>query len=144
LARAERTNTPVAFLVVDVNGMRHINQDHGYATGDAVLRTIGTIIRKQLRLSDVPARWGVDEFAVLLYGSDAQGAVAVARRIAVDLAQESFQDPTTGQSFQVTVSQGIAAYPAHTRDKSGAELVDRAYEAMRNTRPGQPVAVWSG
>ncbi len=143
ISRAERSHAPVAFLVVDVGGLERINREHGYSTGDTVLKEIGGAIRKQLRQTDIPSRWGVDEFGVLLYNSDAQGAEIVARRIAADVGQRSFADPATHREFSVAVSEGIAVYPAHTQDLTGSELVDRAYQAMRRARSEHPVVVWS-
>lgn len=143
MSRAERSKTPVAFLVIDVNGLDQINREHSYSAGDAVLQTLGRIIQKQLRVTDVPSRWGVDEFGVLLYNSNEAGAESVARRVATELGKQSFSDPTTGRAFNVSVAQGIAAYPAHTTDKTGTELVDRAYQAMRRAKTEQPIVVWS-
>jgi diguanylate cyclase (GGDEF)-like protein len=143
ISRAERSETPLAFLVVDVNGMDQINREHGYSSGDAVLKALGGIIQKQSRLSDIPSRWGVDEFGVLLYNSDALGAEAVAARIAEDVSRESFTDPTTGRPFTVSVSAGIAVYPVHTKDKTGTQLVDHAYEAMRRAKSGHSITIWT-
>lgn len=143
ISRAERSKTPLAFLVVDVDGMDRINREHGYSSGDAVLKALGAIIQKQSRLSDIPSRWGVDEFGVLLYNSDAQGAHAVAARIAEDVSRESFTDPNTGRTFTVSVSAGIAVYPAHTEDKSGTQLVDHAYEAMRRAKSDHSIVIWT-
>ncbi|MGE5264778.1 MAG: GGDEF domain-containing protein [Acidobacteriota bacterium] len=142
ISRAERSKTPLAFLVVDVDGMDQINREHGYSSGDAVLKSLGAIIQKQLRLSDIPSRWGVDEFGVLLYDSDAQGAEAVAARIAGDVSREAFADPNTGRPFAVSVSVGIAVYPVHTQDKSGTQLVDRAYQAMQRAKFDHSIAIW--
>jgi diguanylate cyclase (GGDEF)-like protein len=145
ISRAIRSKTPVAFLVVDVNGLEEINRKHGYSAGDAVLQTIGQVLQKQLRTTDVPSRWGADELGILLYNSDAIGAEVVAKRVLAGLAQQSFADPTTGQPITVTVSQGIAAFPTHTQDKTGNELVDRAYQAMRRSKEqaDHPVVVYS-
>ncbi len=137
MARAQRSKTPVAFLVVDVNGLERINRAHGFSAGDAVLRTLGAVVQKQLRATDLASRWGVDEIALLLYNSDAAGAAIVARRIAADLARQSFGDPATGKSFGVTVAQGIASFPEHTVDASGAALVERAYAALRRAQERQ-------
>ncbi len=143
IARADRSNTPLTFLMLDIVGLDQINREHGYSMGDAVLRTLGQIIEKQLRVSDVPSRWGVDELGVLLYNSDAEGGQVVAQRIAQELAQEHFTDPATGQLFGATISGGIASYPAHTADNSGTDLVDHAYQAMRRAKPDNRVVVWS-
>lgn len=145
MSRALRSKTPVAFLVMDVDGLEDINRQHGYSAGDTVLHTVGQVLQKQLRVTDVPSRWGPDELGILLYNSDAAGAEVVARRVTSDLAQQSFADPTTGKPFTVTVSQGIAAFPAHTQEKSGKEMVDRAYQAMQRSKgqPGHPIVVYS-
>ncbi len=142
VSRAERSKTPVAFLIVDVDGLDRINREHGYSVGDAVLETVGRSIQKLLRVTDLPSRWGADEFGVLLYNSDAQGALVVAQRLADDLSLFSFAD-ASGSDFHVSVSQGIAAFPAHTQDHSGAELVDRAFQAMRQAKPNHSIVVWS-
>jgi diguanylate cyclase (GGDEF)-like protein len=143
MSRAERSKTPVSFLVVDVNGLDHINREHGYSSGDLVLRTIGGIIQKQLRATDVSSRWGVDEFGILLYNSDAKGAEVVAQRIATEIGKQTFAEPSSGRAFQVTISQGIAAFPTHTVDKSGIELVDHAYQAMRHSKATRSISVYS-
>jgi diguanylate cyclase (GGDEF)-like protein len=142
ISRAERSKTPVAFLLIDVDGLDRINREHGYASGDAVLETLGRAIQKQLRVTDLPSRWGVDEFGVLLYNSDAQGAQIVAQRLAEEVSVFAFSD-SGGHDFHVTISQGIAAFPTHTKDRSGAELVDRALQAMRRAKPQHGIVVWS-
>lgn len=143
ISRAERSQTPVAFLMVNVHGMDAINRDRGHSAGDAVLQTVGQAIQKQLRATDLPSRWGADEFGVLLYNSDENGAEAVAFRLADDLAQHPPVDPSSGQPLMVGLSQGIAAYPAHTQDKSGAELVDRAFQALQRAESSHSIIVWA-
>ena len=145
ISKAQRSKTPIAFLLVDVDGLDKINHTHGYSAGDAVLKAVGQVMQKGLRVTDLPSRWGVDELGILLYNSDATGAEVVAKRVTADLAKQSFADPTTGTPFTVTVSQGIAAFPAHTADKTGKELVDRAHQAMERSKAqaGHPVIIWS-
>ncbi len=142
IARAERSKTPVAFLVIDVRAFDGVNREYGYGIGDTVLSVVARTIQKELRTTDIPSRWRMDQFGVLLYNSDATGAETVAQRIAGDLAQEAFIDPTTGHSFQVQVAQGIATFPASTRDRSGKELVDRAFQAMERAKPDHSITVW--
>lgn len=145
MARAERSKTPAAFLAIDVNGLEKINREYGYSAGDAVLQALGRIIQKQLRMTDVPSRWGVDEFGVFLYNCDAAGAEVVARRVAAELARESFTDPTTRHSFTATIAQGIAAFPTHTVDGTGAQLIDYAYQAMHRAKGSAngSIVIWS-
>lgn len=142
IARAERSNTPVSFLVVDVSALDLVNREYGYATGDVVLTVVGRTIQKELRTTDIPSRWRIDQFGVLLYNSDAHGAEIVAQRIANDLAEETFTDAATGHAFHVRVAQGIATFPTNTRDRSGKELVDRAFQALDRAKADHSIMVW--
>lgn len=143
ISRAERSKTPLAFLVLDVDDLGRINEKYGYDTGDSVLQTIGRIIQKQLRASDIPGRWGVDEFGVLLFNSDPTGAETVARRILAQVADHPFTGSAGGKEFRVAVAAGIAAFPAHTQDKTGSELVERAYHALGQAKAANSIVVWS-
>jgi diguanylate cyclase (GGDEF)-like protein len=143
ISRAERSQNPVSFLAIRVNGLEEIRHERGFAVADTVLQAIGRIIQKQLRVTDVASRWGADEFGMLLYNSDASGAENVAQRIASDLGDQTFTDPANGHTFKVAVTQGIAAFPAHTKDKSGKELVARAFQAMRHAQARGGIATSS-
>ncbi len=142
IARADRSHTPVSFLVIDVAALDRVNREYGYAAGDMVLHSVGRTIEKELRTTDIPSRWRMDQFAVLLYNSDAHGAEIVAQRIAGDLATETFTAPSNGQAFHVQVAQGIATFPTNTRDRSGRELVDRAFDAMERAKADHSIMVW--
>jgi diguanylate cyclase (GGDEF)-like protein len=145
IGRADRAHLSVSFVVMDVNNMAQINRDYGYAMGDEVLRVLGRTVQKQLRVTDIPSRWGPDEFGILLYNSDAAGAEVVARRMVQDVAQTTFTDPASGRTCNVQVTLGIASYPGHTQDRSGNELADRAYEALRQAKQaGSRIAIWGG
>ncbi len=147
IARAERAKLPLSFLLIDVNNLSRINRELGFATGDAVLDSLGKIVEKQLRATDIPSRWGPDEFGILLYNSDATGAEIVARRVASDIAAENFINAATGEPLQVSVSQGIATFPSHTVDRTGQELTARALEAVRVVKArngtGESIAIYS-
>ncbi len=143
ISRAERSQNPVSFLAIDVPGLEEIRHERGLAVADAVLQGIGQIIQNQLRLTDAASRWGTDEFGVLLYNSDATGAENVAQRIAAEVAARAFADPTSGQRLTVAVAQGIATFPTHTKDRSGKELVDRAFRASRRAQTDGGITVSS-
>ncbi len=143
ISRAERSQSPVSFLAIRVNGLEEIRHERGFAVADKVLQVIGQIIQKQLRMADVASRWGANEFGVLLYNSDASGAENVAQRIAADLGHQTFTDPANGHTFEVAVTQGIATFPTNTNDKSGKELVARAFQAMSHARARGGIAASS-
>ena len=126
LARAERLGGSLALILADLDDFKAVNDQHGHPTGDAVLQEFADVLRESIREMDVAGRWGGEEFAVVLPGTDEEGAAHVAERLRrsleqrVILAQDGIPVPTT-------VSIGVAAYPAaDSRDA----LVDAADEAL--------------
>jgi diguanylate cyclase (GGDEF)-like protein len=81
LARSERSGEPVSLLLIDVDGLKLLNDTHGHIVGDAALRTIAALLEHESRTIDVVARYGGDEFAVILPGVDADGARSYANRV---------------------------------------------------------------
>ncbi len=105
--RARRYTRPLALLYVNVDNLATVNESHGERVGDLVLRQIGRILRDNLRTSDMGARVGGDEFAVILPETGLEGAFTVAerlRRSVHDFPMMLGHDPV-----QVTISVGVAA-----------------------------------
>src|SRR4051794_22281094 len=90
-ARAARTGEPLALVLIDLNRFKEINDLYGHAAGDAALVAVGQSMRRVLRGTDVAARVGGDEFALLLPNTDAGAAGAIGRRLA-ELAAEPDRD----------------------------------------------------
>ncbi len=80
-ARARRFGTPMAVVLLDVVGLKAVNDRHGHGAGDTVLQTVARALSSAARASDVPARLGGDEFAVLLLGADERGAAMFLERV---------------------------------------------------------------
>src|SRR6185503_4853523 len=89
-ARAKREEQPAAVLMIDLDHFKRINDSHGHPAGDEVLRGVAEVLREALRAQDVPGRYGGEEFGVLLPGSDAAGAEAIAERIRRKIEWASF------------------------------------------------------
>lgn len=126
--------SPLALLFLDLDGFKAVNDRHGHAAGDGLLRRVADRLTAELREGDTAARLGGDEFALLLPGTSAVGAAAVARRIIAVLSEPMELVP--GLSGAVGVSIGIACGP---RDGQSLEALlpeaDSAlYEAKRAGR----------
>ncbi len=113
--RAERHNYPFAVLVIDLDNFKAINDSYGHAFGDRFLQAFANCIHGALRNGDVLARYGGDEFVVILPESSAEQAYAVSERILANSADLSLQSPDLA-TVQATVSIGIAIYPEHAKD----------------------------
>jgi diguanylate cyclase (GGDEF)-like protein len=108
-AQARRHGTPAALLLVDVDGLKSINDNHGHRAGDALLADLGRTIGAALRTADLPARIGGDEFAVILPDTALPEAETVARKVVAlfDTDLQGVPRPADGQG--ATVSVGAAA-----------------------------------
>ncbi len=105
---AARSHLPLSLAVLDIDGLRRINRQHGIAAGDAVLRRLGQILLKTLRAEDVVARLGGDEFVIAMYNARKQDAVARLQTVLDSFGQESFpeaRDRTLTARFSAAVVQ---------------------------------------
>jgi diguanylate cyclase (GGDEF)-like protein len=110
IEKARVTKQPLALMLLDLDGLKLINDEYGHGVGDIVLANLGRAMATHTRQNDVPARLGGDEFGVVMPDTDKRGAFALARRLWADLeASPLFQDPK-GPLF-ATVSIGLAGYP---------------------------------
>src|SRR2546423_814235 len=107
----DRHGEPLAFAMLDLDGFKPINDQFGHVVGDKVLRAVGNAIAKCVRVSDIAARYGGDEFAVILPQTPAEGAARVCERMLRTISELMLQDEQ-GAQCKVTASLGLAYYPA--------------------------------
>lgn len=127
IKRARRYNSNVAVLFLDLDNFKNVNDSHGHLVGSHVLIEVAKAILASVRDTDIVARYGGDEFVVVLPETVADRALQVAERIRATLAKTLF---TGGRGLQLslTASFGVAAYPAHAN--SAQQLVAAADRAM--------------
>lgn len=126
------TGDPIAVILGDVDDFKGLNDAHGHATGDAVLRHIAYVIRKHLRAFDLAYRMGGEEFLVLVPGADADQAAELAEHLRSAIADERFAD-----SIHVTMSFGVTATARGTtfdEDVALHEADGALYHAKRSGR----------
>ena len=114
ILRAQRSGAPLALLMIDLDDFKLVNDTLGHLFGDEVLRWSAEQIRAALRGSDVAARYGGDEFAVILPDTPADGAREVGERIVAALRDHSYQAEGRGP-VPVGASVGVASFPADGR-----------------------------
>jgi diguanylate cyclase (GGDEF)-like protein len=125
--RASRSGRPLSLLFVDLDGFKGVNDTHGHLAGSAALVEAGGVIRRSARETDVVARFGGDEFALILPDTGSEGAAAVGERVRERIADHPFL-AVDGLDIHLTVSVGVATLPDVAA--SAEELVRAADMAM--------------
>lgn len=126
------TGDPVGVIVADLDHFKRINDTHGHARGDAVLKEVAYVLRKQLRAFDLAYRLGGEEFLILLPGSDLATTAELAGRL-----REGVVGATLAGGLSVTLSLGVGASERHERfdyEAVFAEADAALYEAKRDGR----------
>jgi diguanylate cyclase (GGDEF)-like protein/putative nucleotidyltransferase with HDIG domain len=116
LERAKRFQRPAALIMADLDLLRDINNTYGHLVGDEVLAGVAHVFREQLRHYDVPARFGGEEFAILLPETSRDQAMEIAERIRRAVAARAFDVQTANEPVRVTVSMGVACFPDDGND----------------------------
>ncbi len=116
---AFRSQNPVALLLLDMDGLKSINDAAGHWTGDQALAAVGKVLRQATRENDVVGRFGGDEFAVVFPQTDAEGARRVADRLLAMLRETSISSPSG--NIGLSASLGLASLPSYHMSESGFE-----------------------
>jgi diguanylate cyclase (GGDEF)-like protein len=125
--RASRNGRPLSLLFIDLDGFKSINDSHGHLFGSSALVEAAAVIRICARETDIVARFGGDEFALVLPDTGSEGAVAVGERVRDKIAVHNFLH-TQGLDITLTVSVGVATLPDVAA--SAEQLIQAADEAM--------------
>lgn len=145
LASSQRDMNPLTCLMIDVDHFKKINDRHGHSAGDEVLRRLAQCIDAEVRNSDVSARFGGEEFVILLPGTGIDSGRLLAERIRRAVSSESFELPGLGTQLPVTVSIGVAEYRPRPGDDDlklvGEHLIALADLALYEAKAGGRNAV---
>ncbi len=136
VTRAARHERPLALLMLDLDDFRAINNAHGHQAGDALLVAVAAALRGAVRAEDVPARYGGDEFTVILPEAALDEALAVAERVraAITGATLGWEGATIGTGASV----GLAVSPRHARTREGLiRAADGAAYAAKHEGKGR-------
>lgn len=134
---AKREKKVVAFLMIDLNRFKEINDRHGHEAGDSLLKQVALRLRRVLRQSDTAGRLGGDEFAIVLPSTDAAGAMKVAEKL-LKVMEPPFKLGEPAVSCACSI--GIAVYPQHGEDVAGlCRSADVAMNAAKRSARGYAV-----
>jgi diguanylate cyclase (GGDEF)-like protein len=129
--RAHRYRKDLSMLMIDVDDFKLLNDTHGHVAGDSALRDLGDLLTASVREVDIVARYGGEEFSVILPETDSSGAFVVAEKVREVVSQYAFADAEGVAGVRLTVSIGLASYPAHAHDRETLlrEADDALYQA---------------
>mgnify|MGYP001274428047 FL=1 len=141
LAHSNRFNTPTSIILCDVDKFKGVNDTYGHSVGDEVLKVVGRLLKEiVVRDTDMPSRYGGEEFIIICGGTDTNGATQLADRIRREMAQQVFQ--TEKGELRCTISMGVCTFPELARTKE--DLINRADAALYAAKEGgrNQVQVW--
>jgi diguanylate cyclase (GGDEF)-like protein len=128
VVRATRFGHPVSLIFFDLDHFKLVNDSHGHQAGSRVLHEVGKLLLRTLRSTDVPVRYGGDEFVILLPETSKDQSIEAARRIGGEIAREPFLADEAFGPIKLTASLGVASFPDDARTPD--DLLRRADEAM--------------
>jgi two-component system, cell cycle response regulator len=152
IKRSSRTGEPLAFLLLDIDHFKQVNDRNGHLTGDRILRAVGRVLAERVRATDIVARYGGEEFAILLPGCDLPEALHVAETLRTAISDIGFLGHE-GQIVRVTVSFGVTVCEqqhAQVRDPmavaeglthSADQALYRSKRQGRNRTNSQPLCL---
>jgi diguanylate cyclase (GGDEF)-like protein len=128
VARARRYKTPLAVVMIDIDHFKQVNDVHGHAMGDEVLRNIGAMLKAGVRATDLAARYGGEELTLVLPHTDIPAALLVAENLREKFA--GLEHRLDGATLKKTISLGVAACDGQGEIPSAEDLLKHADEAL--------------
>jgi two-component system, cell cycle response regulator len=133
LDRAKEQNKSISMLMIDIDHFKSINDTYGHQAGDMVLQEVANQILNNVRVSDLCARFGGEEFVVVMPGADAKESMSVAERIRSAIANTQFKLPNSEQTIQSSCSIGLAVIKEGDSVESMLSRADKALYKAKET-----------
>ena len=135
IARADRYSRPLSVLMIDVDHFKVYNDTYGHPQGDIVLQDLARLLQEMSRTSDTVARWGGEEFAIILPETDSVGAQKIGQRLCEQMERYPFPGQELMPGGTLTISIGVATYASASSKEALLQAADMAlYTAKREGR----------
>jgi two-component system, cell cycle response regulator len=135
IARADRYSRPLSVLMIDVDHFKVYNDTYGHPQGDIVLQDLARLLQEMSRTSDTVARWGGEEFAIILPETDSVGAQKIGQRLCEQVERYPFPGQELMPGGTLTISIGVATYASASSKEALLQAADTAlYTAKREGR----------
>jgi len=132
VAQSVRNDSTISILLLDIDNLKTINEQHGHGVGDEVLRSVARIINENMRLTDVACRYASDEFFILCRRATIASAIAIADSLHQAIVSEPLQVMET--SFNLSLSIGVATIPGVRQVTTANQFFSNAEEALRHAK----------
>lgn len=127
---AKETNQPISLIIFDIDFFKYYNDTFGHTAGDQVLRDVGQVLLQEIKHPGIAARYGGDEFCILLPHHDSKAAFLTAKKLKEKINELILNDEKVNQlpTGKLSITVGVASFPEHT--KSGEDLLELADQAL--------------
>jgi len=137
LSFAQRRARELVYVILDLDNFKQINDTRGHLTGDQVIKSLVSLLRRRFRRSDILGRYGGEEFVIIMPETSLTDAAIVLDRVRVEFSKTSHMSTMDGEQFFVTFSAGISSYPNYEEPDDLQSSADRAMYAAKDAGRNQ-------
>lgn len=130
---AQRRTAQLSYVILDLDNFKQINDKHGHLTGDKVIKSLVSLLRRSFRRNDILGRYGGEEFVAIMQDASLADAEIVLERVRHEFSQISHQSEVSGEQFFTTFSAGISDYPRHSNPDELQSSADLAMYAAKKS-----------
>jgi len=131
LAAADRHATELSYVMLDLDNFKHVNDTYGHLTGDQVIKSLVSLLRRSFRRTDILGRFGGDEFVAIMVNTNLADAAVVLDRVRHEFSKIPHRSDNDGEDFFATISVGISNYPKYMEPEDVQSSADRALYAAK-------------